>query len=219
MVNDHAVLYKIYEPSSPALHPPGRLVHDTSHVSSSLVILFLMAPSLRAEPTTAPGTDAKLALRTASALYDGIQTAELDNGLQVYLKPIPTAASVTTMVVFKVGSADEDKTFTGLSHYLEHLLFKGTVKLVPGDIDRITFRAWRQQHAYTSTDMTAYHFTLPAGRWLPALEVEADRMRKSAIDKAHEFDKEKGGVISELARQRGHPVGPRIQGNPAHPVR
>jgi zinc protease len=159
------------------------------------LVLVLPTSSLRA----AEPDDARLALRTASALYDGIRTAELPNGLRVYLKPIPGSTAVTTLVAYKVGSADEDKTFTGLSHYLEHLMFKGTDKLKPGDIDRITFRAGGSNNAYTTTDFTAYHFTLPAGSWRPALMVEADRMRNLRVDLAHEFDKEKGAVIAELA--------------------
>lgn len=146
----------------------------------------------------AQAPDTRLALRTAAALYDGIRVAELDNGLRVYLKPIPDSTSVTTVVVYKVGSADEDKTFTGLSHYLEHLMFKGTATLKPGDIDRITFRAGGNNNAYTSADLTAYHFTLPASGWKAALEVEADRMHNLRVDKEHEFDKEKGAVINEL---------------------
>src|SRR5262249_59018262 len=60
-------------------------------------------------------------------------------------------------------------------------------------------------NAYTNTDLTAYHFTFPAGRWRPALEIEADRMRNLRIDRAHEFDKEKGAVISELAMNEDQP--------------
>jgi zinc protease len=149
--------------------------------------------------------DTRLALRTAAALYDGIRTSELPNGLRVFLKPIPTSTAVTTLVVYKVGSADEDKNFTGLSHYLEHLMFKGTARLRPGDIDRITLRGAGSNNAYTTTDLTAFHFTFPAGRWRPALEVEADRMRNLRIDKEHEFDKEKGAVINELAGNEDSP--------------
>ncbi len=149
--------------------------------------------------------DSRLALRTTAALYDDIRTSELPNGLRIFLKPIPTSTAVTTMVVYKVGSADEDKTFTGLSHYLEHLMFKGTAKLKPGDVDQITLRAAGSNNAYTSTDLTAFHFTFPAGRWLPALEIEADRMRNLRIDKEHEFDKEKGAVINELAGNEDSP--------------
>lgn len=169
----------------------------SSYVSLTLLAAALGAPS-------APADD-QLALRTAEALYAGIESRTLPNGLRVFLKPIDGAASVTTMVAYQVGSCDEDKTFTGLAHYLEHLLFKGTKTLKPGDVDRITFRAGGSNNAYTSHDMTAYHFTLPAGRWKAALDVEADRMRNTVIDKEHEFDKEKGAVIAELARNEDGP--------------
>lgn len=173
-----------------------------SRLFSTLVVLFLLLSPL---PLHAAEPDRGLALRTAAALYEGIHTAELDNGLRIYLKPIPGSTSVTSMVVYKVGSADEDKNWTGLSHYLEHLMFKGTAKLKPGEIDRITFRAGGSNNAYTSNDLTAYHFTMPAGRWKDALEVEADRMRHLRIDKEHEFDKEKGAVINELAGNEDSP--------------
>lgn len=161
--------------------------------SVAIIVLLGLAPG-----AGAADKDQELALRTARALYDGITTATLPNGMQVFLKPVAGSTSVTTMLAYKVGSADEDKTSTGLAHYLEHLLFKGTTKLKPGDIDRLTFRAGGNNNAYTKTDLTSYHFNLPAGRWKTALEIEADRMRNTVVDKAHEFDKEKGAVINEL---------------------
>ncbi|MFM7150284.1 MAG: M16 family metallopeptidase, partial [Gemmataceae bacterium] len=91
------------------------------------------------------------------------------------------------------------------------------------DIDRVTFRAGGSNNAYTSSDMTAYHFTLPAGRWKEALAIEADRMRNIRIDKEHEFDKEKGAVINELTGNEDSPwelenkaILPRLFG-PKHP--
>jgi zinc protease len=193
-----------------------------SSVSLPLLAALLTAPAAEAKD------DSKLALRTAEALYSGIKSEELPNGLRVFLKPIPGSPAVTTMLAYKVGSCDEDKSFTGLAHYLEHLLFKGTKKLKPGDIDRITFRTGGSNNAYTSHDMTAYHFTLPAGRWKAALEVEADRMRNVIINKEYEFDKEKGAVIAELARGEDTPwdleykaILPRLfgKGHPyGHPV-
>lgn len=159
------------------------------------VFLFFSPPAARAEGRK---EEKDLAARTASALYEGIKTFELANGLRVYLKPVPGSASVATVLAYKVGSADEDKSSTGLAHYLEHLLFKGTKKLKPGDIDRMTFRAGGSNNAYTKADLTAYHFNLPAGRWRVALEIEADRMRNTVVDREHEFDKEKGAVINEL---------------------
>lgn len=144
-------------------------------------------------------------IQTAAALYDDIRSEILPNGLRVYLKPIPSFPVVTTMVAYKVGSADEDLENTGLSHYLEHLMFKGTDKLKPGDIDRFTLRNGGANNAYTTTDYTVYHFDFAADRWEAALDIEADRMRNLRIDAKHEFEQEKGAVIAELERNEDRP--------------
>ncbi len=141
----------------------------------------------------------------AAALYEGIRTETLDNGLRVYLKPVPGTPVVTTMVAYKVGSADEDLDSTGLSHYLEHLMFKGTDKRMPGDIDRLTFRNGGANNAYTSEDYTIFHFDFPPDRWETALDIESDRMRNLRIDERHEFEQEKGAVIEELMRDEDEP--------------
>jgi zinc protease len=125
--------------------------------------------------------------------------------MRVYLDPVAGAATVTTMMVYRVGSADEDPNSTGLSHYLEHLMFKGTDKLHPGDIDRITQRNGGHNNAYTTTDFTVFHFDFAADRWETALDIEADRMRNLRIDTAHEFEQEKGNVIQELKMDEDEP--------------
>src|SRR5437868_6276182 len=127
----------------------------------------ILAPG--AEPAPAEKTTAQsleqVAAKAAGAMYEGIRAETLPNGLRVYLKPIPSSPVVSTMVAYKVGSADEDLDNTGLSHYLEHLMFKGTEKLVPGDIDRLTQRAGGRNNAYTTEDMTVYHFDFAADQW------------------------------------------------------
>jgi zinc protease len=138
------------------------------------------------------------ALKAAAAFYEGIRTETLPNGLRVYLKPIPGSPVVTTMVTFKVGSSDEELSSTGLSHYLEHLMFKGTDKIMPGDFDRICLRAGGRNNAYTTEDLTSYHFDFAADQWDTGLVLDADRMRNLRIDEKHEFQQEKGAVVSEL---------------------
>jgi zinc protease len=145
------------------------------------------------------------ALQAAAALYEGIRAETLSNGLHVYLKPIRGTGVVSTMVAYKVGSADEDLMSTGLSHYLEHLMFKGTDKIMPGDIDRLTLRNGGANNAYTDTDYTIFHFDFAADLWESALEIEADRMRNLRIDAKHEFEQEKGAVIAELERDEDEP--------------
>jgi zinc protease len=144
-------------------------------------------------------------VKAAESLYDDVRVETLDNGLKVYLKPIAGSPVVTTMVAYKVGSSDEDLTQTGLSHYLEHLMFKGTDKIQPRDIDRITLRNGGANNAYTSEDYTIYHFDFAADRWEVALDVEADRMRNLRIDEKHEFETEKSNVVSELERDEDEP--------------
>lgn len=144
-------------------------------------------------------------VQTVQDLFGKIQNHTLDNGLRVYLLPMANTPVVTVMVAYRVGSADEEKDQTGLSHYLEHLLFKGTDKLMPGDIDRITQRNGGRNNAYTTEDMTVYHFDFAADRWHVALEIEADRMRNTRIDTRHEFEQEKGAVIAELERNEDTP--------------
>src|SRR4051812_33610131 len=164
---------------------------------AAVSVLFLLP--LNAIAADDPG------LKAARAFYEGVRTETLPNGLRVYLKPIPGAPVVTTMVAYKVGSADENLDATGLSHYLEHLMFKGTEKLVPGDIDRMTMRSGGRNNADTSEDMTVYHFDFAADQWDTALRIEADRMRNLRIDTKHEFEQEKGAVISELEMDEDRP--------------
>ncbi len=151
-----------------------------------------------------PKADAEL-VKTAQGMFKDLKAVTLDNGLRVYLLPVKDSPVVTTMVAYRVGSCDEEKDQTGLSHYLEHLMFKGTAKLNPGDIDRATQRNGGRNNAYTSEDMTVYHFDFAADRWEAALEIEADRMRNIRIDEKHEFEQEKGAVISELEGGEDNP--------------
>lgn len=159
----------------------------------------------QAETPTPSRKEEDVARKAAAALYEGIRTETLPNGLRVFLKPIPKSPVVTTVVAYKVGSADEDLDNTGLSHYLEHLMFKGTDKIMPGDIDRLTLQNGGANNASTSEDVTVFYFDFASDRWEPALEIEADRMRHLRIDTRHEFEKEKGAVIQELQRDEDQP--------------
>ena len=161
------------------------------------VTVLLAIPVAAAEPTSL--------VVTAKNLFKDVRRETLPNGLQVYLLPVKSSPVVTTMVTYKVGSCDEEKDQTGLSHYLEHLMFKGTDKLLPGDVDRATQRNGGRNNAYTSEDLTAYHFDFAADRWTIALDIEADRMRNVKIDEKHEFEQEKGAVISELKGNEDQP--------------
>jgi zinc protease len=120
----------------------------------------------------------------------------LPNGLTVLAEARPTAPVVTVMMWYRVGSRDEVPGQTGIAHFIEHLMFKGTPTLAKGEIDRLTMKAGGTNNAFTGTDYTAYVFNLPADRWQVALGIEADRMRHSRFV-GHEFESERQVVMEE----------------------
>jgi zinc protease len=121
----------------------------------------------------------------------------LENGLTVLVLPRPTAPAVAFQVWYRVGSADEREGERGLAHFLEHLMFKGTTTLPKGEIDALTHRNGGRNNAFTSYDVTVYHFTFAPDRWETALRIEADRMRNLVLDPG-EFEAERRVVLEEL---------------------
>ncbi len=72
---------------------------------------------------------------------------------------------VSTMIWYRVGSRFEEPGTRGMSHFLEHMMFKGTDRYRKGEIDYITTRLGGSNNAFTSNDYTAYHFTFASDRW------------------------------------------------------
>ena len=126
----------------------------------------------------------------------GVVKQTLPNGLRVLVLPRHTAPVVTTMMWYRVGSKDELPGATGLAHFLEHLMFKGTQKLKKGEIDRLTYQNGGNNNAFTFNDYTAYEFNFPKQTWKVALTIEADRMRNCSFN-AKEFDSERQVVMEE----------------------
>lgn len=133
-----------------------------------------------------------------------IKESTLKNGLKVLVKPVTTAPVVSVFVWYKVGSRNEPAGQSGLAHFLEHMLFKGTKKFGKGEIARLIARTGGQQNAFTSYDYTAYYETVPKEHLQLALEIEADRMRHALIS-AKEVAAEKTVILSELDGNRNHP--------------
>ena len=100
----------------------------------------------------------------------------LDNGLQVVVITNRRAPIVTHMVWYKVGAADEAPGESGNAHFLEHLMFKGTDTLGPGEFSRIIALNGGQENAFTSYDYTAYYQTVARDRLEIVMQHEADRM-------------------------------------------
>jgi len=101
------------------------------------------------------------------------------------------------MIWYRVGSRNEELGQTGKSHFLEHMLFKGTNRFKKGQIDLLTLKNGGSNNAFTSQDFTAYYFNFASDRWNLALEIEADRMVNCNFD-PDEFEAEKKVVIEEL---------------------
>ena len=100
----------------------------------------------------------------------------LDNGLQVVVVTNRRAPIVNHMVWYKVGAADEEPGKSGLAHFLEHLLFKGTENTAPGEFSDIIARNGGRENAFTSYDYTGYFQTIASDRLELVMKHEADRM-------------------------------------------
>ena len=103
-------------------------------------------------------------------------TFTLSNGLQVVVIPDHRTPVVTEMIWYKVGSADETQGKSGLAHFLEHLMFKGTSKHPAGEFSQTVLRVGGNENAFTSTDYTGYFQRVPREQLGTMMEFEADRM-------------------------------------------
>ena len=123
-------------------------------------------------------------------------TFTLKNGMQVVVVENHRVPVVNHMVWYKVGSADEGPGETGIAHFLEHLMFKGTRNRAPGEFSAIVARNGGQENAFTSTDYTAYFQTIAVDRLELVMEMEADRMTNLLITKK-EVEPERLVVLGE----------------------
>ena len=124
----------------------------------------------------------------------------LANGLQVVVIPNHRAPIVTQMVWYKVGAADEPTGTSGIAHFLEHLMFRGTKTVAPGDFSRIVAQNGGEDNAFTTHDYTAFFQNVAADRLELVMKLEADRMANLVInDKVVTPERE---VIIEERRMR-----------------
>jgi zinc protease len=100
----------------------------------------------------------------------------LANGLELVVIPDHRAPVVTHMIWYKVGAADETPGKSGLAHFLEHLMFKGTAKNPTGKFSQVVARIGGQENAFTSQDYTGYYQRVPSDQLKTVVEFEADRM-------------------------------------------
>ncbi len=128
------------------------------------------------------------------------ETFTLANGLQVVVVTNRRAPVVLHMIWYKAGAADEPPGKSGIAHFLEHLMFKGTHTLAPGVFSKIVASNGGQENALTSSDYTAYYQSVARDRLETVMKIEADRMVNLELpDKEVEAERK---VILEERRQR-----------------
>ncbi len=120
----------------------------------------------------------------------------LANGLKLIVKEDHRAPTVVNMVWYRAGSVDELNGTTGVAHVLEHMMFKGTKKLKPGEFSKRVAELGGRDNAFTSKDYTAYHQQVERSRLERVMALEADRMQNLTMDPA-EFSKEIRVVMEE----------------------
>src|SRR5665811_81354 len=164
------------------------------------------------------------AVAAEKAPSEHVREFTLANGLHVVVIPDHRAPVVTQMVWYKAGAADEPPGSSGIAHFLEHLMFKGTDKIPTGQFSKIIARNGGEDNAFTNHDVTAYFQRVAKDRLPTVMEMEADRManlRLTAEDVATErdvileerrsrVDNDPGSILQEqmmAALYRNHPYG------------
>lgn len=191
---------------------------------------WIAAPSLRAGlvvtlmsllmPVAALAAD----VATEKKPSDKAAKFTLSNGLDVVVIPDHRAPVVTQMVWYKVGAADEAPGVSGIAHFLEHLMFKGTETIPSGQFSKIIARKGGDDNAFTNHDVTAYFQRVARDRLASVMEMEADRMANLRLteedvkterdvileERRSRVDNDPGSILQEqmmAALYRNHPYG------------
>ncbi len=141
-----------------------------------------------------------LLIASPTVVLADVMEYQFENGLKLIVKPDHRAPVAVTQVWYKVGSSYEYNGITGISHQLEHMMFKGTENLGPNEFSKIIAANGGRENAFTGRDYTAYFQTMEADRVEVSFRLEAERMRKLVIDEA-ELLKERE-VVAEERRMR-----------------
>ena len=143
---------------------------DLVFAAVSATFLLLVPSDARAKPPVLDGP------------VFGAESFVLDNGLTVLAIPNHRAPIVTHMIWYRAGSVDEEPGKSGVAHFLEHLMFKGTPSHPAGELTDFVARNGGDQNAFTSYDYTAYFQNITVDRLPLMMEMEADRMRNLQLD-------------------------------------
>jgi zinc protease len=169
------------------------------------------------------------ALCAAPALADKVTSFTLENGLEAVVIEDNRAPVVTHMMWYRIGSADEPRGKSGIAHFLEHLMFKGTANMAPGEFSAVVEAQGGDDNAFTFYDYTAYFQRIAADRLDLMMKMEADRMRGLILseedviteraviveERAQRTDSDPGALFGEqmrAAQYLNHPYGTPVIG-------
>jgi zinc protease len=168
--------------------------------------LFLAALSWSLHPSNATGAgDFAETLATLEKANQGIYRTTLENGITVLIKEDHSAPVAAIQIWVGTGAVDEGARLgAGLSHFVEHMIFKGTPTRKPGDITREINEAGGEINAYTAQDRTVFHCNMPAARWQVGLDVLADAVMNASFPE-DEWQREREVILREMAMNRDDP--------------
>ena len=169
------------------------------------------------------------AVAAETAPPERVREFTLPNGLHIVVIPDHRAPVVTQMVWYKTGAADEPQGDSGIAHFLEHLMFKGTERIPSGQFSKIIAKNGGEDNAFTNHDVTAYFQRVAKDRLGMAMEMEADRMANLRLteedvtterdvileERRSRVDNDPGSILQEqmmAALYRNHPYGTPIIG-------
>lgn len=161
-------------------------------LTAAAPVLADTSPSTKGDPVN---TAAPISSPPASA-GPAVTTFTLDNGMEAVVIQDRRAPVVTHMVWYRVGSADEPRGDSGIAHFLEHLMFKGTDEIPPGRFSKIIAENGGQDNAFTSYDYTAYFQRIARDRLEMVMRMEADRMVDLRLSQ-EDVDTERDVVLEE----------------------
>ncbi len=181
----------MHHPRAPQIQPYASRFRSGTFLKVQLLGALLMTLALASADKASADTPApsKLAFH-----------GTLDNGLEVVVVPDRRAPVVTHMVWYRVGGADEPQGKSGIAHFLEHLMFKGTAKIPSGEFSKIVARLGGQDNAFTAQDITSYFQRVAKEKLPEVMTMEADRMANLRLDEKEVLTERK--VILEERRSR-----------------
>jgi len=154
------------------------------------------------------GTQTEMAKvkESAKSPLEPFTKVTLHNGLDVIVKEVHTAPIVAVYLWCNTGSVNENDREKGISHFYEHMFFKGTEKRGVGEIDRAIKSIGGYNNAFTSKEYTAYYVVLPSDKFSLAVDVLIDAIRNPSFPE-QEIKKELGVIKEEINRKEDDPMG------------